>query len=100
MRHRVELKSLSSTRGSAGTQTNTYATYATVWASVNPLRGLELINAQQVHMEITHKITIRYNSSLIATDRILFDGRTFEIASIIDPYERNVYLELMCKEVK
>ena len=88
------------TRDAAGGQTDSYSTTQTVWAAVNPLRGTEMINAQQVQMEISHKIVLRYNTNVSDTTRILFDSRTFEVESIIDPYEKNQFLELMCKEIK
>lgn len=100
LRHRVAVQNTTATRDAAGGQTDTYSTDTTVWAAVNPLRGQELINAQQVQMEITHKITMRHTTHVIDTTRILFDSRSFEVTEIIDPYERNQFLELMCKETK
>ena len=100
LRHRIELHSPTASRDSYGAQTETYAKYATVWGRIEPLRGLELIHAQEVQLETTHKCTIRYNSSVDGKDRIIFGTRTFEITSIINPEERNKYLEMWCKEVE
>lgn len=100
LRHRIELKSLTEAQNAFGEATKAYATYATVWAEVKPLRGKEAEQAQQVVAEAECQITIRYHASVVETDRIGFDGREFEINSIINPLERNEYLELMCVVVK
>lgn len=77
----------------------TPSTHATVWASIQPLRGQERMNAAQVTPEVTHKITIRYLSTLTSRMRISWDSRFFGIVSIINPLERNERQELMCKEL-
>ena len=100
LRHRLALQSESSSTDSYGQVTDTYSTYATVWGSITPLKGLELIHAQQVQSEVTHKCIIRYNSSLDTKDRIVFDSRTFEIISILNADERNIYQEVWCKEIE
>lgn len=99
LRHRVELQEVSGSQDSFGESLRTYATYATVWASVEPLQGRELELAQQVSAETNHKITIRYNSNVDTEHRIVFSGRVFELTSVINPSERNEHLVLFCKEI-
>jgi len=99
LRHRVELHSATTTRNSYGEAVDTWASYASVWAGIEPLRSDEITNAQQVQAEITHKVIIRYNSSVAETHRVIYGTRTLEIVSIINMNEQNIYQELMCKEV-
>lgn len=99
LRHRVELKSLSQSQNEFGEPVDTWSTFATVWASVEPLRGRELLLAQQANSEVTIRVRVRYNSSIDPTDRVVIGSRILEILSVIDSEERNWQQELLCKEV-
>lgn len=104
LRHKIELQSYTTSPDAAGQPIKTYSTYATAWAWIRPMSGRELMNAQQPVGEITHKVTIRYNSSLDESHRIKYYDykketyRYFDINYIGNFDERNIYQELMCKE--
>jgi len=100
LRHRVALQSFSETVDSYGEAIATYATYATVWGSIEPLSGKELLNAQQQQAEVTIRIKIRYLSTVTEKDRVLFGDDVYEITSAINKDKRNEFLELLCKEVR
>ncbi len=99
LRHRVELHSATTTRDGYGQPKETFAKYADVWASIEPVTMSEKIKSEQLKGERTHKITIRYNANVDRTDRIIFGSRTFEIVEILNPQERNRIMEFECKEV-
>lgn len=69
----------------------------TVWASVEPLKGRELLLAQQIQSEIDVRIRMRYRSGVTATMRATFNGVSYDILAVIDAEIRNAELELMCK---
>jgi len=98
LRHKIELQSYTTTPDAVGHPVKTWATHSTVWAWVRPMSGREVMNSQQPVGEITHKVTIRYNDTIAVTDRILFGTRYFYINFIGNYDERNVYMEIMCKE--
>lgn len=100
LRKRVIIQEADRTgRGSSGEATTSWSNGPTVWAAVEPLRGKEYLEGQQVQGEVTHKVTIRYRSGITPTDRISYDGRTLQIVSLINVCEKNIALELMCREV-
>jgi len=69
----------------------TYATFATVWAGKLDLRGREFFAAQQVHAEATVKITLRWRTDLLPTDRILLDGLKYNVLHIAEiPRQRGI----------
>ena len=70
----------------------------TVWAAIEPLRGRELLAAQQIASEVSGTITIRYRAGVTAAMRVSFRSRYYEILAVIDPEERQRELELMCKQ--
>ena len=100
LRHRVSLQELARNQSVTGEMIPSYAPYATVWASVEPLTGRELEFAQQITAETNYRVTIRYNSKVDVEHRVVFGDNTFEVTSVVNPDERNEQLFLMCKEVK
>ena len=97
---RVELHAVTLTADGMGEAITTYASYATVWAQIRPMQANETAQSDQIVTKVLHKITIRYNSSVTETDRIVYDSRTFDINSILDQFENERYMELTCTEVK
>jgi len=99
LRHRLAFNSLSRGRDEFGGTIDMFTTYATLWGSIRPMTGRELENAQQISGELTHMVRIRYNSSVAITNRFTFDDRTFEIVYILDYDERNIWMDMMAKEI-
>lgn len=99
LRKRVQLQHLAKNQDGYGEMIPSYSTYATVWASIEPLQGRELEHAQQISAETSHRVKIRYNSNVVSEHRVIYGDRTFEIESVINPDERNEMLILMCKEI-
>ena len=78
----------------------TWAKVADAWASIEPLAGREYWNAQQVQSVVTHRIKILYRAGITSDMRIQHGERYFNIASVVDPEERHVELEILATEVK
>lgn len=70
----------------------------TVWASVEPLTGRELILSRQVQSEITHKIRTRWFEGLLPSDLARVGARIFGIVSVGDEKERGRWMEIMAVE--
>lgn len=68
-------------------------------AKVEPLQGRELLKAQQIVQEVTHKVTIHYLSGVLSRMYVqLHDGRKLGIQAIEDPDERKFEMHLLCVE--
>lgn len=103
LRHRVAVQRLlpgSPEQDAGGVPDEQWTTLFTVWGEVAPLRGRELLTAQQISSEVTGTIRIRYRSDYTITgkDRCLFDGRTYDIIAPVNPMERNRELILYVRE--
>ena len=99
--HRVQLQNFvaaSPSQNAIGEPDGTWTTFATVPASIEPLRGRELIAAQATQSEVTGTIRIRYNASVTAKTRVLFGARAFDVLGVINPDEANWQLALLVKE--
>lgn len=99
LRQQVKIQSRIDGIDAAGDAMVSWLDVATIWADVQPLRGLERMNAQQVGAAaIDHRITTRYRPGLTPKHRILYGTRVFDIESVINVNERNEMIELLCKE--
>lgn len=98
LRHKITIQKPTEASDGIGGMTTTWGTFKSVRAAIWPLRGTEYIAAMQVTSEISHKIRIRYLDNVTSKMRIKFGTRYFDIQSIINPDERDIYLEMMCRE--
>lgn len=90
LRHRVTVQQRTSppTRDSFGEPIQVWSNVAGVWASVEPLTGRELFQAQQVRADLTHRIALRGFAGLNAAERILWGSRVFNLLPPTNPGER------------
>lgn len=72
----------------------------TVWAELKPSRGTEFLEYYKDANALQYKITIRYRQDITEKDILVYNGRQFEINSIININEDNVALEIYCTESK
>lgn len=98
LRHKITIQSPTETSDGMGGMTTTWSTFKTVRAAIWPLKGAEYIATMQTTSEISHKVRIRYLEALTPKHRIKWGDRYFDIEAIINPDERNIYFEMMCKE--
>lgn len=84
MRHIITLQEKRSTIGEYGGMVDTWQDVATVWASVEPLRGRELFAAQAAQSVTTVRFRIWYMDGVSQAMRILFGSKVYNIESVID----------------
>ncbi len=99
LRHRVTIQQTSDPENQWGEVTGGWTTFAQVSARVQPLRGEELVKAQQREATVTDRVQMRYQDGVKPKMRILFGTRVLGILSVINVAERNFQLELLCREV-
>ena len=99
LRHRVEFQNETLSSDGQGGSTRTWATRATVSASIKPLRAEERFYNEQLQHNGTHSLLIRYRSDIEPTDRVKFGSRYFQIVGIINTNELNKQLVITCKEL-
>ena len=98
LRHRITLLKQVNEVNDYGASVQIWRTVATVWAEVRPLSGREYFSAQQVQSEVTTQIWLRHIDGIKPTMKVKFGKREFEILSVLNTQERDVSLQLMCKE--
>lgn len=98
LRKRLVIQSATETAAVNGERGKTWATVSTVWGSIEPLMGKELLTAQQVSARVTHKITVR-RGGLSPRQRVQYKTRTFHVESALDQAERGILTTLLATEV-
>jgi SPP1 family predicted phage head-tail adaptor len=98
-RHRIKIQRYTAVQNSLGEEEKTWVDDCKIWASVEPLKGREFFKAQTINAEVTTKITIRYREGISSKMRVVFEGRNFDILSVMKVEERKKEIELMCKEL-
>jgi len=104
LRERVAIQTNTPSQDAYGQPVESWATTATVWASIEAVTGLERAmtsQQQQVIAEAVYRITIRWRSSVSVKQRLVWTirNRTFAIESIQDGTGRHEIV-LLCREVQ
>lgn len=86
------------TVNSIGEPVLTYSTFATRWIALLPLSGAERVASLQNEGTVTHRVRMRYTNGLKPKMRLVSDGRTFEIDSVVERGRREEH-ELLVTEV-
>lgn len=100
LRHRVTFEVKSAEQNAAGEQIVTWTPVATVWASVDYVRGREYRAADGELAQMDVKVTARYYNRDInpAEYRISHLGRVLDIVSVAWPEDRDILMVVMAKE--
>ena len=103
MRHRVAIQAPIVTAGEIGGGIKTWQTVAHVAASITPTSGSERMAAAAIQSSVSHTIMIRWKEmfsdpKLVATMRIVFGTRIFNIHDSENMEERNRIIVLSASE--
>lgn len=93
LRRRASLQRKSVSQDSYGAEVVSWAEFAAVWAAVRPLQGREFWASQGEQGEATTEITIRYLAGVQVEDRVVAEGRTYDIEAVTwDERQREMVL--------
>jgi SPP1 family predicted phage head-tail adaptor len=98
LRRQVALQTRIASKDTFGQASVSWTTTATTWADIEPLSGRELMAAQAQQAETTHKVSIRYRSGVTPAMRVVYQGRNFNVLSVLDDDMAHKSLTLLCSE--
>lgn len=96
---RVTVERFTSTEDELGQPIETWAPLFTCWAAVEPLTGREYLAAQAAVSEVTARIRMRFRPWMTSQDRVIHNGTTYGIESVIDVRSGNRELVLMTRQL-
>lgn len=96
LRHKVELQSLLSVQDPvSGLVTESWQTYARVWAAMEPASAREFMAAAAEQSKVSGKAIIRHRTDVNASHAILYRGKRYEILGVLeDPVSMLEYITL------
>lgn len=106
LNRQVTIERKSVTSDGMGGNTEAWSVLCKVWALVKPLSGGEHWQASRIMPGVRYRCIVAYRCGLdgspyySAKDRVVFDGRTHSIESVIDIEMKREWLELMLIEGK
>ena len=68
-------------------------------ARIRPLSGEELVAAQRIAAEATWRATFPWNVDIAVTDKVVFNGSTYEVVHVYDPQSWNTAIQVLLKVV-
>ncbi|WP_066316958.1 phage head closure protein [Bacillus sp. FJAT-29814] len=98
-RHVISFQKKSGVQNSYGEKSNDWVDVIKSRAGIYPVSGKEFFAAETINSEVTHKVNLRYLSGITPDMRIKFGERFFSIISVINFQEKNIELQLLCKEL-
>ncbi len=94
----VDIQAQTKISDGLGGFTTSWTTLDTIWAAIWDATSNERNQANATTLIISHRIRIRYRSIFKSSWRLKFNNRYFVIVSVVNPGEKNEYLDLYCKE--
>ena len=83
----------------SGVSTTQWLPAFTCWCKAEPLSGREFWQAATVNRENDVRFTIRYRDDVNPAMRILFEGKLYDITSVLDVDSRHSKLEILARSV-
>lgn len=96
---RVTLEQRDDGQDEYGQPIESWTSFASVWACVEPLQGREFIAAHAAVSEVTARVRIRYLPGVTPAMRVLHDEDVYWIEAVIHVKSGKRELQLMCKRV-
>lgn len=100
----ITFQSRSTSQDAAGEQISTWSDIKTVYAMFEGLSAAEIAKVAALYTDVTHRITVRYDDAflrdpkLVASYRIVYNGRYFNIKGSMNLNEEDRIVELMASE--
>ena len=98
MRRLISIERASEIPDGAGGFETTWSEIGTAWAWFKTMSGNERLYGMQLENPVTHKIYIRYRTDIDERDRIVYQGRYFNIRALLDLEELRRYIEITAEE--
>lgn len=97
LRDRIEIQRRATGQDALGQPVQGWEQVAKVWANVRHLNGAEAIKAGAVTSAVNASIRIRWRAGIDAGQRVVFDGRVYEIKAVLP--DRRELIDLVCEVV-
>ena len=98
LKHRISLLEQSIVEDELGQRDQQWPESSKVWAAIKTMQGREYFEAAATQNENTVRFIVRYMDNVNPNMRIQFNGKTYDITSVINDDEANKTLTIIAKE--
>lgn len=98
LRHRLIIERSVRTPDGGGGVSENWVQLAEVWAAIEPLSGVERVEAARLTGRHMYEIRMRYRSDVEPAMRFALGDRLFHILSLEDVGARGRWLRALCEE--
>ena len=99
LRERIIIQTPTVATDASGISSETWATFAEVFAAVEPLRMREFLAAAATTSKVDVRFRIRHLPGLLPTMRISYNSKYYAITSMVNVGERDREHEILATEV-
>ena len=96
---RVTLQSQTTTTDGAGSISTTWTTVATIWARMKPVSAAQVALAGRDDGVREYDMIARFRTDVNSTWRVLWDGRKFDVRSVVNKDEQRIYITARVREI-
>jgi SPP1 family predicted phage head-tail adaptor len=96
---RAALQANTLTPDGGGGYTESWQTFATVWAKLAPIGASDSLHADKLESRARHRITLRRRSDLAPGQRAVIGSRRFKLHAVLDEGPRAALITLLCEEL-
>ena len=100
LRKQIAVQAEQPTTDGAGGYALAWVALATVWGEIEPVSGRQVYADGHIEGHVTHRVVVRWRSDVTITVdmRLVYNGRMFNILSVINDGERNHQVTLLVEE--
>jgi SPP1 family predicted phage head-tail adaptor len=100
LNRKITIQSIGSSVDSIGQPVETWSTFATTWANIRFLNGVESVKADAEVSVSKASIRIRYRQDITAAMRVSYNSITYQIKAVLPDEAKRDHVDLVCEVVK
>lgn len=99
LKHRVTIQDYVKTSNDFGEVVEEWSDKFYIWASIQTISGKEQFLSNQNFATLSHKLRVRFVDGINPKNRVKYGDRYFNILAVLNIFEANKEIEILCEEV-
>lgn len=95
LRARVTIEQEAPVAQGGGSYAPNWQPLATLWAQIEPVTGRVVRQGERLESRVTHRITVRYRSDIVAGMRVVWGSQLFAIQAVVNLGAQNRFSQLL-----
>lgn len=100
LNRKIVIQSQSTTQDELGQPLNTWATFASPWAHIRFMNGVETMKGDSPTSVAKASIRIRYREDITNAMQVVYNGITYRILAVLPDEAKREHVDLACEVVR